>query len=221
MGRPRADGRRHLTKIDVFRISAKLMSVFGFTGTSVRMIAQELDCTTASIFNLFPSKKDLFDELITFVSEAAFEFYQNLMALEPTPAEALFKSLMEDSVALTSAPVEFIALFEMPELRHPDFGHARSVRRKLVSHYDSIISDGIEQGEFYECHARWMAEQMIQLIETCIMAEDQYTRATRQQRSLETARFGLRGLLIDPDKLPSIEAAAEKLDVAYITRDLA
>ena len=179
VGRPRVDGRSHLTKIDVFRTAAKLMSVFGFTGTSVRMIAQELDCTTASIFNLFPTKKDLFDELITFVAEVPIEFYEELRALNLPPAEALFKSLMEDSMILNSAPVEFIALFEMPELRHPDFGHARSLRRKFVSHYDSIIADGIDQGDFHECNARWMAEQMIQLIETCIMAGDQYTLATR------------------------------------------
>ena len=215
VGRPRADGRSHLTKKDVFRAAAKLMCVFGFTGTSVRMIAQELDCTTASIFNLFATKKDLFDELISSITAKAFEFYAELMALDPEPGEAVFKSLFEDSLVLGAAPVEFIAIYELPELRHPDFGHARRLRRRLVSHYDNLIADGVARGEFHPCDARWMAEQMIQLVETCIMAGDQFTHVSLRERCLETARFGLRGILVNPDRLPKIEAASEALGVTY------
>lgn len=215
VGRPRADGRSHLTRQDVFRASAKLMSVFGFTGTSVRMIADELDCTTASIFNLFPTKKDLFDELISNTSAPAFEFQDRLRALRLAPSEALFKSLFEETLILNEAPVAFIAIYALPELRHPDFGHARKQRKKLVSHYENIIRAGIGDGEFTECDPHWMAEQMIQLVETCIMAGDQFSIASRKQRALETARFGLRGLLNDPDKLDQIEQKCAQIDITY------
>ena len=68
VGRPRANGKAQLDRSTLLLGTAKLIAANGYSGTSIRMIASELDVSTASIFHLFPTKDALLNALIAFVA---------------------------------------------------------------------------------------------------------------------------------------------------------
>ena len=53
VGRPRADGRPHLSKHAVFKTAAQMIARFGYAGASLRKIADQLDVSAPSILNMF------------------------------------------------------------------------------------------------------------------------------------------------------------------------
>ena len=103
VGRPRSDGKPHLTKSEVFKVSAKLIAQYGYAGTGIRLIASELDISTASFFHLFGSKDAMLNQLIVFATQHSLDFHARVRALNLPPEIALYKSLFEETRAVASA----------------------------------------------------------------------------------------------------------------------
>lgn len=214
VGRPRADGRDHLAPDVLLKASAKLIAKNGYTGTSFRMIAKELDVTTASIFHLYPSKDKLLNALIVYAFRPSLEFYDQLTSTSVPPTVKLFKAIVEEFKAVSSVDRDFVAIFYLPELRRPEFETAQRVRAKMVSHYRELIRAGVADGTLLVENTEWAAEQLFQLTETNIIAGTHIDASSIELRALETARFCLRGILKDQKKLAAIESAAQEIDIA-------
>ncbi len=214
VGRPRADGRAHLTTEELLKVTAKLIAKNGYTGTSFRMIAKELNVTIASIFHLYPSKEALLNAMIVHAAESSMEFHDRIRAVSAPPAAKLFKSIVEEFRALASVDHDYAAIFYLPELQRPEFKPAQDVRAKMVGNYTDLIRKGIESGDLIAEDAGWCAEQVFQLTETNIIASARIAHDMIEQRALETARFCLRGILKDPQDLPDIESAAIGIDAS-------
>ncbi len=214
VGRPRADGRAHLTTEKLLKVTAKLIAQNGYTGTSFRMIARELDVTIASIFHLYPSKEALLNAMIAHAAKSSIAFYDEINAIPAAPPVKLFKSIVEEFRAVASVDQDYVAIFYLPELQREEFRPAQETRARMVAHFADLISAGIEAGDLRDCDAGWTAEQVFQLTETDIIAGSRTQPGMIDQRAIETARFCLRSLLKDQDKLPKIEAAAMKIDAS-------
>jgi len=213
VGRPRADGRPQLTRDTVLKTAAILIAENGYSATSIRMIAEAEGAVPASIFNLFPSKDALLNELIGFVSKPSFLFYQMLNALELPIGVALYKSVFEEVRAVTSADKHLPALFYLPELAKPDFAEAQHVREELVCHYRNLIAAGCNTLVFQTDSVDLAAEQVFQLTETSIIANATTSTLTVDEQAQATSRLCLRSLLADPQQLTEIETAASQVDV--------
>ena len=213
VGRPRNDGRPQLTRNTVFLAATSLIAKNGYAGTSIRMIANEVGAVPASIFNLFPTKEALLNELIGFVSEPSFQFYKSLARLQLPVGVALYTSIFQEVYAVASAQKHFPALFYLPELAKPEFAGAQKIRAKLISHYRNLIETGQKQSVFAVDCVDLAAEQVFQMTETSVIADPQRAAPTVDAQARATARFCVRGLLTDAAALSPIEAAAERVDL--------
>lgn len=214
VGRPRLDGRAQLTRDQLIDAAAKLMSQYGYSGTSIRMIAQELNVTTASVFNYYPSKRELFSVVMRTVSTPVFAFHKALAKLSLAPSEELFKTIVEDAMAVITAPHHLVALFYLPELRQAEFAKESAYRKRMAAHYRMLIEQGVSTGEFVAQDPIWMAEQTLQLTETNISANVKHSKQTARRRAVETARFCLRGLLVPEPEISRVEKVCLELKLA-------
>lgn len=214
MGRPRSDGRPHLTRTAVFVAAARLIAEHGYAGTSVRMIAQAVGASPASLFNLFASKDELLNALIVFLAGPSLAFYREVEAeAGGAPAAALYRMVYEEARLVASVERAFVAVFLLPELRQPPFGDARAARRELVGCYERRIRDGVADGSLVCDEPRLAAEQLFQLTETSLIMDE--AGLSPEDLARATARFGLRGLLADAGRLAEVEAQAGRLKAAF------
>lgn len=219
VGRPRKNGKPHLTRELVFVASAKLIAENGFAGAGVRAIAAALDASPASLFHLFGSKDGLLNELIAFAAGPSIQFYANLEALDLPPAVAIFKGVFEEAQAVAQADRDHAALFYLPELRQPAFAPAQELRATMVAHYKRMIDAGVVSGVLISQFPALAAEQAFQLTETSILAGPAAGQIDPTEQALATARFFVRGILADPQELPDIERAARRVDLGIIRED--
>lgn len=213
VGRPRSDGGQQLTRDKLLKATAKLIAANGYTGTSFRKIAAALDVTTASIFHLYPSKEALLNALIAYAAAPSLHFYDELKALKLPAPNVLYKSIFEEAIAVSSVDHDYVSIFYLPELRRPEFAEAQAVRAEMVTHYRKLVEQGQKQKAFVVSNAFWTAEQIFQLTETSILADDQSMKLSIVERARETARLCLRALLINPEQLNSIEASAKEISL--------
>lgn len=216
VGRPRADGKPQLTKEAVFLVTAKHIAQDGYAGASIRKIAAELKAAPASVFNLFPTKDVLLNELLGFAAAPSMTFYAELGKLTLSPEVALFKSIMEEVIAVASADRDFPAIFYLPELAKPGFEPAQETRANMVEHYRSLIEAGQETGALRCELPALSAEQVFQLTETSIIAQEVAAVTPPETAARATARFCLRGLLVNPADLDAIEQAANQVSLAFV-----
>ena len=213
IGRPRGDGRPHLTRHEALLAAARLISAEGYTGASIRMIAQELGVATASLFNLFPSKDALLNELVVYLAQPSLDFYRRLGGFSLAPDVALYKSLYEEAFVVASVDPALPAIFYLPELRKPQFGPAQKARAALVGHYRALIGAGCADGAFVCDLPDLAAEQMLQLTETSVLAALPESPADHAHAS---ARLALRGLLARPERLDAVKAQAQRIKLTIL-----
>ena len=214
VGRPRSDGKAHLTKERVFEVSARLIAQHGYAGAGVRMIAAELGASTASFFHLFPSKDDLLNALIAYAAEPSFAFYAQLGAQRLPGDAALYKCVLEETRAVSEADLDHAALFYLPELRKPAFAAAQRVRARMIGQYRCLIDQGVAEGTLRAAQPALAAEQALQLTETSIVAERGALPAPGEQAEA-AARFCLGALLVEPGRLDAVARAAQAVDLRF------
>jgi len=215
VGRPRSDGKPHLTRKRVFEVCAKLIAEHGYAGTGIRMMAAALDASPASLFNLFGSKDGLLNELIVFAAQPSIDFHKEITAetarLGTAPEVTLYKSIYEETLAVSSADRDYAALFYLPELRKPGLETAQLIRAKMIGHYRELIERGVQAGTLHADHVGLAAEQVFQLTETSIIAADDVTKISPQKQAASAADLCLRALLIEQNALAKIRKEASKL----------
>ncbi len=217
VGRPRGDGKPHLTRQRVFEICAKLIAEHGFAGTSIRMMATALDSSPASLFNLFGSKDGLLNALITHAAQLSLSFYDELTSLDAEPGVLLYKSIYEEVVAVTSADQDFVRLFYLPELRKPEYAAAQAMRKSMVDHYSGLIEECISLGVLQTAHPELAAEQVFQLTETSILAPRLLEVLSPEEQAGATADFCFRAMQCNEAKLENIrqKASGISLHIAF------
>ena len=216
VGRPRGDGKPHLTRQRVFEICTKLIAEHGFAGTSIRMMATALDASPASLFNLFGSKDGLLNELILYAAQASFSFYEELKRVDAEPEVLLYKSIYEEVIAVASADQDYVGIFYLPELRKPEFSSAQAVRTRMVAHYAGLIEACLSKSTLKADQAHLAAEQLFQLTETSILAPHLAGELTPEEQARATADFCFRALRCDEVKLQNAREAAAKIDLSIM-----
>ena len=171
-------------------------------------MANALDASPASLFNLFGSKDELLIELITFAAQPSFDFYSKLNNTDAPAEVKLFKSIYEEVVVVASAERDHAAVFYLPELRKPEFKRAQEIRMRMISHYERLLSQSMKEGKTVRSDAGLVAEQVFQLTETSILAGPTVKKIPPRKLAAWTASFCLRSLLVDIDSLGNVERQA-------------
>lgn len=214
VGRPRADGRPHLSREQVFSACLKLIAENGYAATSIRTIASSVNASPASLFNLFGSKDGLLNELIAFAAQPSLDFYRELDEINAPASVKLFKCIYEEVIAVASADQEHAAIFYLPELRQPKMQKARNIRQAMIDYYESLIAAGVANSELVAESVELVAEQVFQLTETSIVGGPQLMKLKPKVQAKQTASFCLRSLLTDRGDIDEIERQAMAIKLA-------
>lgn len=214
VGRPRADGKPPLERHQVLMTSGRLITEHGYAGTSLRMIADALGTSAPAIAQRFGSKAELLNELVTSMANVSIHFHKSLQSLGLAPDVRLYKMVFEEVFALSSAGAAPIGVFYLPELRQAAFEPAQQSRAKMMHFYFNAIHDGIESGLFQSPSAEISAEQVFQLTETIIIAQNRSEMGKPVELAKQTASFVLRGLSAKPFNAEKVQKAAEKIEIS-------
>ncbi|MBV1906862.1 MAG: TetR/AcrR family transcriptional regulator [Pseudomonadales bacterium] len=218
VGRPRADGRAHITREDVFKAATRLIAQRGYAGTSLRMIAEKLGVQAPSILNLFKTKDRILIDLVVHLSRYSLNFYQALEEQGLASEVMIYKMVYEECRVLSiEKNREITSIFYLPELRQPHFKEAQSQRAQMISHYKKQLDKGIGEGIFRALNSAMSAEQIFQLTETNLIALHTDSFGSPEQQARETACFVMRGILAKPEQLDNIAQRAKDCDFELIS----
>ena len=213
VGRPRRDGKPPLDRRQVLLAAGQLITEHGYAGTSLRMVAEALDTSAPAIAQRFGNKSELLNELVKLMADVSVRFHASLSDMNLSAEVRLYKMVYSEVLALAGADHAPISVFYLPELRQPEFKVAQEARANMMRFYFDVIEQGIETGVFNPVWVVIAAEQVFQLTETVIIAQDRSALGEPAQLAEQTADFVLRGLLSKPGRVDSIRLAAEKIQI--------
>lgn len=209
VGRPRADGKAHLSRIKVFEAASRLIAQYGYAGASLRKIAAELGVQAPSILNIFTSKEHLLNELIVDLSATTLHFHQALEAFSLRADIALYKMIYEEVISVAGANRDLVRLFYLPELRLPGFEPALKQRAEMINNYQKQVEICVDSGLFRQVDVGLATEQIFQLTETSMIAISPRALPGIEQQATATAELILRGFLVKPSTVTSIAKKAQ------------
>jgi AcrR family transcriptional regulator len=148
------DGEEHVAersqvKQRILRAAAELFMERGFAGTTVREIGERAEVGQSSLYHHAHSKGQLLRELHDSFVEEQFELLEKVVASEESPTtqlRGLIRVIM--SMVHTSRPVVTVYLRESYALSEEDREEVRHHRQKVYSMVDSVLTRGVESGEF-------------------------------------------------------------------------
>ena len=157
--RARSSTRRDLVEGQIIAEATRLFAERGFSGTSLKDIADATGLTRPALYHYVKSKDEILARLVTELAEMPARALQAVHAEEGmSTSERLRK--MAHAVALQQAtdPSRF-QLLVRSEADLPDdlVVRYKESRRSVLREFVSVIEEGIAAGEFRSVHARTAA----------------------------------------------------------------
>lgn len=147
-GRSMRDKERESKRDAVLRTAARLFTVHGYHGTSLDLVAEELEITRPTVYYYFKNKDEILFECVRMALEMIKEAAQEVTARGGTAAEQLVAVMHKYAEVVT---MEFgMCLVLVGDVPLP--ADSRAKLRKLQSNLDlmirSLITKAMEQGSF-------------------------------------------------------------------------
>ena len=133
----------------IIEAARPLFAQNGFNGTSVRAIAKAAGVSEALLYKHFPSKEDLYKDILGYVVDLSGILSSEMSKLKPG-AESLVKY-----VYLTIR----LILFEVPAFKEAQYWHERLLFRSLVG-----------DSRYARAHFKNIQELFMPLVQKCIKA---------------------------------------------------
>lgn len=215
VGRPRSDGRPPITRHDILRTASRLFADRGFAATSIKTIADSLHCHGTSIFNHFPTKEAILDELIEVTFGNEFGLFQTLININAKPEVILHRLIYEDALACMGEEVTIRKVFLLPELRTERFEAARKYWDENTDIYAKLISQAMGTGAFLALDAKQAAEAIYTLCTSGLICLSKARLGTADGYAQMLADLALRGLLAASGDLERIKIESANLKVDW------
>jgi AcrR family transcriptional regulator len=139
--------KEKIRKDQILQVAARLFRKKGFSATSVRMIASEMNMEAASLYNHISSKQDILKELLLTLAREFMEGMETVEKSDANPFQKL-EMLVSLHVKLTLAHPDQISLItgEWVHLEEPMLSQYVAHRSDYEKRFKSIISDGMKEG---------------------------------------------------------------------------
>jgi len=131
----------------ILETAARLFRKKGFSATSVRMLASEMNMEAASLYNHISSKQEILKELLLSMAEKFTLGMEEINQSDKNPYQKL-EQLVGLHVHLTLKFPDQISLItgEWVHLEEPALGQYLAFRTNYEKRFTAIISDGMKQG---------------------------------------------------------------------------
>jgi len=131
----------------IVRAARHLVARGGFREAQIAAVATEAGLSTGSIYRYFPSKAELFVELLGKAAEHEIDILRSIADGEGTPSARLFAAV--ESFTRRALDGRYLAYAFIAEPVDPEVDEARIRHRRAIAEVlKSIVRAGIESGEF-------------------------------------------------------------------------
>ncbi|MFA6009981.1 MAG: TetR/AcrR family transcriptional regulator [Desulfobacteraceae bacterium] len=211
----------------IIDVAKPLFAEKGFNGTSVRLIAERAQVSEALLYKHFPSKKDMYKEILTYSQRLTDLTIKDIEGMEPSVETLVFLVYMLFQVVLNDIPGEeghqksherllFYSLLE-------DVDYASMVFKKmherfhpvLLANYNAAVKSGDLPGN--RAHPEnlfWFAHHLAMALNLCHLSNNPAFpyETSREELADEAVRFALRGIGLS-DEIIASSFKPKKMDL--------
>lgn len=148
MGSNAITGKRSARKALIIATAAKMFREKGFTGSSMRDLAENIGIEAASLYNHIQSKSQILVEIIQGVSQDCRQQLDSLEAGNSTALQKLEALIrFHTQMMLTRFEEYSVMVNEWIHLETERLAEFAADRRQYVKKMESIVQQGIDNGE--------------------------------------------------------------------------
>lgn len=188
-------------------VAAELFLEKGFEGTSVGEIANRAKASKGTFYSRYPTKEDLFRQVIQRRTDAAFSDFDSILLPDADPAEAL-KALgvaLLDTM-LTKNSIDVLRLVYMESHRFPELGQIvyELGPGRIYAHLTKYFKQQVKKGAFIKRDEVIAAEQFLDLLSGALVRRcslgitSMPSKAERRRRLMAAIETFLRAYQADP-----------------------
>lgn len=146
-----ASGRRAVRESILFETAARMFNSYGFHGTSMSQLTQELGLTKGALYYYVEDKSDLLYKLHIKSAEATRRAYEAGVAEGRTGYERVHGIVRHYVAAVTASPTETFILVEKDVLNPEQTADIVKRRKQLELDLRGQITKGIDDGSIVPC----------------------------------------------------------------------
>ncbi len=149
LGRP-PDTDSFATRQRILDVARREFAVHGYEVATNRRIAAQVGITTAAVYHYFPSKADLYVEVLVDAEATVAARFAHVVSTASSLFDRLARVLDESHVMNSEDPslAQLLAAFRIDERRHPDVAALVAGRhRPVATFFIGIVDDAIAAGE--------------------------------------------------------------------------
>ena len=138
-------------------VAQKLFKEKGYSGTSMRDIAEDLGIKVSSIYNHVQSKEEILKNICISMADAFFSSIDEIKDLGVFPGEKLHLAI-ESHISVITSNLEAAPVFlhEWKYLTEPELSEFKALRGNYEKIFRDIIQDGIAKQSFQEVDDRFL-----------------------------------------------------------------
>ncbi len=181
----------------------------GYLGTSTRDIAEAVGIRQPSVYSHFSSKQTIAEELLERDLVGGSEALERYAAEGGGPPVELYRYLLWEITHDLETPFDLRSLYLGGLLDLPEFAQTRRHLRRYDALLISVLTRGMESGDFLDLDAHF-AQRAVDALILQAMRGSWVRVSPVPDEPDQTASFVLRSLLARPSRLSAVRAAAHK-----------
>lgn len=201
------------TRERILFVAGDLFARQGFFATTTRQIADAVGIRQPSLFHHFASKDAIASALLEWDLGRAFPHVQAIARLPEPAGVRLFRYLHDDLVHLSEAPYNLSGIYAEEVIGRPEFAQYDAWRNRLHDEVEGVVREGVRSGEFIAVNTA-LVRQAIAGVLVRALTLHSGGRGEGEALANEVARLVVRGLLVDPGQLDTLQRRAGALHVA-------
>lgn len=133
----------------IIKQASLLFSKMGYTGTTMRDIAENVGVLPGSLYAHIKSKEELLLEIVSSGIESFLQIEAAVRDMSGTAEEKLRYAVGRHIEVVAEDPAKMLIVFhQWRYLTQPNLGRAKRMRRSYAQFYSDLLKEGIAAGEF-------------------------------------------------------------------------
>jgi AcrR family transcriptional regulator len=199
------------TRLRILHEGSRLFAAKGYHGTSTRDIASAVGIRQPSLFHHFRSKQAIAEALLELDLVPSVADATHLASAAGSPAVRLFRYVQDDVLRGVRSPFDLRGLYFSDLLTEPEFARWGRMVDELHAAVRELVRQGIDAGDFVDVDPEFAVVAVNALVLEALRSSAGSNRraaSTASGAPGQAARFVLRALLRDQDRLPGVQAEA-------------
>jgi len=209
------------TRDRILQVTATLIAIRGFHGTSTRDIAEAVGIRQPSLFHHFKSKQAILSELLDMNLSPALARVSIYGVLPGSPSVRIYAYLLDDLRDLITLPFDSRGLYVQEIFDDPDFQHHARMWMDLRDRFKSMVREAVRTGEFRQIEPAAVERIFFGMVIAGVSQRDGGEGYDFEGWPDAAVSFMMRGLVVEGTDVEKIRVAAETMIAHVAERDAA